>query len=523
MIGSGASELPSAYGLGGSSTRIELRIASTRASTAAAASCAAAGDSRLAADAPRNSPNCSGVNSWSAVMPTLLVDDRAAQVREGARRRRRACRPPPRAPRPRPPAGRAAPAWGRRCRPAASASRVGVTCPAVTSAPTASSRARAPAPSVPHWCGGATTTGPSAARAERHRAEEVLRGQRAAVARERLGGGRGAGPGRHRRGRGCGGGAGEERVGEQRGDRPSGERHHATADAPADGVRGEQHRPRAGGLHDVEGRVVEHAVGGPGDVGGHGGLQQRRQDLPPWASAPRGRVDEPAAAEGHEVRVGVGQRDHAPALRHGRKLGEPLPGHRGTGARDRRPAPPDDLVALAHHGGGLDEVGVDRQAEPRAHRRPDGRALRERGDHAAEPSGGGEGGGEGVVVEQRRRPRHGGDAVRRLGDRVEHGDRRRVGGQPGGRRAGQAEHRQQHADGGEAGPVAARGGAVHVDEQLVHAGGAEREAGSAQRHGEATPVAVRRAPARRRGPRTGRRRSRWARRRRARRGAVLPW
>ena len=28
-------------------------------------------------------------------------------------------------------------------------------------------------------------------------------------------------------------------------------------------------------------------------------------------------------------------------------------------------------------------------------------------------------------------------------------------------------------------------GAVHVDEQLVHAGGAEREAGSAQRHGEA--------------------------------------
>ena len=55
----------------------------------------------------------------------------------------------------------------------------------------------------------------------------------------------------------------------------------------------------------------------------------------------------------------------------------------------------------------------------------------------------------------------------------------------GGRRAGQAEHRQQHAGGGEAGPVAARRGAVHVDEQLVHAGGAEREAGSAQRHGEA--------------------------------------
>ena len=153
-------------------------------------------------------------------------------------------------------------------------------------------------------------------------------------------------------------------------------------DAPADGVRGEQHRPRAGGLHDVERRVVEHAVGGPGDVGGHGGLQQRRQDLPPWAERARGRVDEPAAAEGDEVGVGVGQRDHAPALRHGRKLGEPLPGHRGTGARDRRPAPPDDLVALAHHGGGLDEVGVDRQAEPRAHRRPDGRALRERGDHA---------------------------------------------------------------------------------------------------------------------------------------------
>ena len=59
----------------------------------------------------------------------------------------------------------------------------------------------------------------------------------------------------------------------------------------------------------------------------------------PGLSARAAGVGEPAAAEGDEVGVGVGQRDHAPALRHGRELGEPLPGHRGAGARDRRPRP----------------------------------------------------------------------------------------------------------------------------------------------------------------------------------------
>ena len=246
VTGSGASELPSAYGLGGSSTRIELRIASTRASTAAAASCAAGGDPRLAADAPRSSPNCRGVNSWSAVMPTLLS---TTALRRSVRARAESASTPTAA------AGTSAASTGGSGRTGvgAAVSPRGVGEPGRGDLPRGDERADGVEQGARPGAVGSPlvrrghddrAVGP---RAERHRAEEVLRGQRAAVARERLGGGRGAGPGRHRRGRGCGGGAGEERVGEQRGDRPSGERHHATADAPADGVRGEQHRPRAGG------------------------------------------------------------------------------------------------------------------------------------------------------------------------------------------------------------------------------------------------------------------------------------
>ena len=78
-------------------------------------------------------------------------------------------------------------------------------------------------------------------------------------------------------------------------------------------------------------------------------------------------------------------------------------------------------------------------------------------------------GGEGVVVEQRRGAGHGRDPVRGVGDRVEHGERRRVDARPGRCRARQAEHRKQHPGGGEASPSAACGGAVDVDQQLVHA------------------------------------------------------
>jgi hypothetical protein len=232
------------------------------------------------------------VNSWSAVMPTLLS---TTALRRSVRPRAASASVLIAA------AGTSAASTGRSGRtgagaavwPAASASRTGLTCPAVTSALTVSSRARAPAPSVRHWWGGATTIGPVADGAERDRAEEVLRGQRAVVAREGLGGGRGAGTGRRLRGRGGGGGARQERVGEEPGDRPARRAPPRRCGPCPSTVSGESTTERApGGRHDVERRAVEQAVGGPGDVGRDGGLQQRREDLPPGPERARRGVGE---------------------------------------------------------------------------------------------------------------------------------------------------------------------------------------------------------------------------------------
>ena len=124
-----------------------------------------------------------------------------------------------------------------------------------------------------------------------------------------------------------------------------------------------------------------------------------------------------------------------------------------------------------------------------------GRALGERGDQPAEATVRGERAGEGVVGEQRLLPGHGRQPVRRVGERVEHGQvggRRPVRRDRGGaRRLPAGQHRQQQAGGGQAGRRSpSRGAAVDVDEELVHAGPVQREAVGSPRSGTVSVTGI---------------------------------
>ena len=112
---------------------------------------------------------------------------------------------------------------------------------------------------------------------------------------------------------------------------------------------------------------------------------------------------------------------------------------------------------------------------------------------AAQPAVRGQRGGQLVVGEQGRLAGHRGQPPRGVGDRVEQGERR--GGRA--RSAGparppvgsgrQREHRQQHPHRGQPRPGPVLRHAVHVDQQLVHPGRAQRQAGvrvAAQQHGQ---------------------------------------
>ena len=150
VSGSGASEVPSEYGLGGSSTLMELRIASTLLSSTEAADCASVGDPRRVADAGRSAPRSSGANSWSTEMPTPGVATTA--VRRSARSRIAAATLPiAEADTTDISTGGSAYTAGAFGFAAARASvrPTGATFPAVIKVPTASSRSRAPWPAVP--------------------------------------------------------------------------------------------------------------------------------------------------------------------------------------------------------------------------------------------------------------------------------------------------------------------------------------------------------------------------------------
>ena len=164
----------------------------------------------------------------------------------------------------------------------------------------------------------------------------------------------------------------------------------------------------------------------------------------------------------------------------------PVPGTVPFGAAHR--------VALPHRGSGRDEVGIDGQAGGRADGRPGGRPLGERGEQPPEATVRGQRAGQVVVGEQGLLTGHRRQPVRRVDQRVEHGQAgaatRRRGHDRGVARARacrQRQHRQQQARGGQPGAQPVARHPVDVDEQLVHPGPVQCEAVSrvaAQRDGQ---------------------------------------
>ena len=169
---SGASDVPSEYGLGGASTRIESRSSPIRVAAADAVERARSGRPCQVAEVGRNAACRSGSNVASTVAPTP-VSGTAAERRSstsarisrtdsstaGGMSRLPACNGS---------AGRRAPPGV--VGPAATTSARPLACirPESSSRSTAASSARAPVASVLHTCGGATTTGCPSASWERN-------------------------------------------------------------------------------------------------------------------------------------------------------------------------------------------------------------------------------------------------------------------------------------------------------------------------------------------------------------------
>jgi hypothetical protein len=244
---------------------------------------------------------------------------------------------------------------------------------------------------------------------------------------------------------------------------------------------GAQHERPPGGSGDRDhGRLVDDAVRGPRDTRQHGGPQDPGENRPPVGDRLPGEVGEAAAGERDEIGVGVGKGDQAAPARHHRQFVQPAGRGLRAGARRPRAVRREDLVALAHRVGRLDQGGVDGQADGLAQRIADRCPLRQRGDEPAEAPVRRERRGQRVVGQQGRLTGHGRQPARLVGERVEHAHRRRGGREvrPDGQLAGprrQGQHRQQHPDGRQPGQRPALRCAVDVDEQLVHPWRGERQ------------------------------------------------
>ena len=178
------------------------------------------------------------------------------------------------------------------------------------------------------------------------------------------------------------------------------------------------------------------------------------------------------------------------------------------------PVGPAHRVPLPHRRSGRDEVGIDGQAGGRPDGRTRGRPLGERGEQPSEAAVRSQRAGEVVVGEQRLLAGHRRQPVRRVDQRVEHG-------QAGGaarhrgldrgvarvRACRQRQHRQQQARGGQPGAQPVARHPVDVDEHLVDPGPVQREALgriAAQRDGQRDGQrAARREGAGQRGERGG--------------------